>query len=271
MSKYAIVFSSENKSDDREKMAMGLAYSIRKHMPDVDVYCGNFTNNAPSIEARLWFRKHNITLVTDKIFDIDKDDNSVMFLRTFTQDYFARMLLDQYDFLVYVDIDVVFLKPLEFNFDPTSPMILTETCPPAVHHYHATYLTDFAGNLYYNWIQVINKHNRYIFELDWSDLYTVTEHNADKMISKLIDNSDLLRIEQQLGGYYGFKWLTLDSYAHHYDSLKEIGTLYLLEWIRPDAYQEYKDLFERRLNIKIENDETYWDRVIKAYNEERTP
>jgi hypothetical protein len=271
LNKFAIVFSYENKAENtvdvtlstaHEKMAMGLSYSIRQHMPDIDVYCGSFTNHRISEYAKPWFKKYNINLVEELLFtDIGKLD-SYMFLRTFTKDYFAKRLLDKYDYIIYLDIDVIMLAPISFTFNPTSPIILTETMPDWITRWHSKHLTDFTGNLYYNWVDIINSHNSYIFNLDFTDPYVLTEHNADKLVSNRIDASSLEKIEQDIGGYHTcFKPPKPYHLFYHYDSFSEAGSLYALKKTHPLEYKKYFGLFEHVLNTPIRNKEGYWEEI----------
>jgi hypothetical protein len=276
LSKFAIVFSSENKavldvidsngSSPYEKMVMGLAFSIRQHHADVDVYCGNFTNNRISQYAQNWFTNLNVQYVDDVVFDdIGNGAAAACFLRTFCKDYFAKRLLSQYDYLIYLDVDVILLKPIVFDFDPTGPMILTETMEEWVRNYHRSSLADLEGPLYFSWVDIINNHNKHIFDLDWNDPYSITEHNADVVVSNRIAKTDLQKIEQSIGSYNISKPVTERTIFHHYDSLGDEGSFYAIEDLYPDMYKKYKFMFEKILNTKIRNIKGYWEKISKEF------
>lgn len=269
LNNFAIVFSYENKTvletivnTDHEKMAMALAFSIRQHMPAVPVFCGSFTNNTPSDVGRRWFTKYNVNLLEELIFDDIGKSDGYMFLRTFTKDYFAKKLLSNYDFLLYLDIDVLALRPFEFPFDPSGPMVLTEKMPNWIKKWHLHHLDDFEGNLYYNWIEIINTHNSYLFDLDFTDPYVTKNHNADKIVSTNIDNSDLEIIDQNIGGYHPcLKPPAQSQICYHYDSLGQEGSLHAIKDTHPAEYQKYMMLFKDILNTKISNQPGYWENI----------
>lgn len=274
-SNYAIIFSVENKheggSPDRsstyEKMAIALTKSIRQHMPDVDVYCGCFTNNTLSDFAKQHFAQNNINVYEDMQFAKIGKDDSYMFLRSFTKHYFATRLLSRYDYLVYVDIDVLFLKPIEFDFDPASDVALVDTMPDWVVDFLSEYMEPLNVPLLYNWLDVVNKYNQHVFDMNYADPAILKDHMADIVVSQRLHDSDLKLIEQQIGGYHCVKPLTDKSVAYHYDSLGYAGSLYHLKPLYPKVYKQYKMLFEKVLNVPITNQEGYWEEVRDRYYE----
>ena len=271
--KSAIVFSVENKRDGIspdesstfEKMSIALAHSIRQHMPDIDIYCGSFTNNSVSPLARGYFEKFNVNVVQDCIFNDVGNDDSYMFLRSFTKYYFGNLLLARYDYLVYVDIDVLALAPFEFSFDASGPIAVIDTMPPWVTDFLKEYMHDLSVPLLYNWFDIVNKHNLHIFDMDYTDKNILHKHTADIIVSERLHASDLTLIEQTMGGYHCVKPLTKDSLAYHYDSLGYAGTLYHLETTHPKVYTQYKTFFERILNVPVINQVGYWENVRDEY------
>jgi hypothetical protein len=87
------------------------------------------------------------------------------------------------------------------------------------------------------------------------------DHASDVIISSRIDQSLLSKIEQSFGGYGIEKPPTSESAAHHYDSLGAHGTLYLLRDTHPHLYKKYTMLFNKVLDVQINNEEGYWDSV----------
>lgn len=272
---YAIVFSSENKvrfdtfdinhSSSHEKMAIGLAYSIRQFHKDVDIYCGNFTNNTVSEYAQKWFKALNVNYVNDVQFTNIGNNDSYCFLRTYCKDYFAKQLLGQYDYILYLDTDVVQLNPIQFNFDPTGPIAIKQTMPQWTANYHAEHLAGLEGSLIYNWVDIINQHNRHLFEIDWSNPENLIVHNADVIISNRLLKTDLTVIEQNVGGYHFFRPLTVTDIFHHYDSLGDEGTFTDIANVDFTKYQKYLTFFERVLNIKITNNPEYWIKIAEEH------
>lgn len=280
--KHAIVFSAENqikpgsadKSSGYEKMAIALAYSLRDSMSNVDLYCANFTSNTLSELARNHFKRLDVNLIEDCVFPaintqtfIGKIDNVINdyytfngFLRNFTKDYFAKRLLDKYDYLIYTDIDVLWFKEPVFDFDPSGPIALVEPTPIWCKRFLTKQVADnLDKNLYLNWVDIINKHNRFLFDIDYKNLQL--DHASDVVLSERIDTSNLIKIEQQFGGYGVDKPPTKDSAAFHYDSLGAHGTLYLLQDAQPNMYKKYTMLFDKVLNVTVKNQVGYWESI----------
>ena len=260
MSKSAIVFSVEHKGNSNfEKMAIGLAHTIRTYDKDIDIYCGNFTNNKSSKFGLEWFDKLDVNYVNDTQFDSIDEDDSFCFLRTYCKDYFAKRLLKDYDYLIYLDVDVVQFNPIELNFDPTAPMVLVHTMPDWVRNYHSQFLTNLSGPLYYNWIDIVNDHNQHLYNIDWTDPKNLTNHEADVILSNKINQTELTIVEQTIGGYHTDFMPNKNTVFYHYDDLGDDGSLYLLEAVDAVKYKRITMFFETILNIKITNQPSYWD------------
>lgn len=266
MKKFSIIFTIENREldSDLEKMSVVLASSIRTTMPDIDVYCGVFTDNtlSPNIVSHL--KKLDIKIINDNIFYNVKKDN--LFLRPFCQKYFAEKLLDQYEYLVYIDVDCIFLKPLTFNFDPTGPIVLVDHIPDWVKSFESTYTKVTSDRLYYNWISIVNNHNKYLFNLDYTDPKILFEKNADIELSKVIESSNLQKIQQTIGAYHCLHPVTLDTQVIHYDDFMEDGSLLNLRPLYLNTYIKYKLLIENVLGVKIRNVEGYWEKIKDTYS-----
>lgn len=247
-------------------------------MPDVPVYLGNFTSNKLSDWGRSHFERLKVNIVEDLIFPqvnsqlyegvpdtIDGAGDYYVFsgfLRSFTKTYFAKRLLDRYDFLLYIDIDAVVLKPIEFNFDPTSSIALIEPIPSWVLDYVSRYTTDpLRGNFYLNWIDVINKHNMDIFDIDYMSEAVCADHASDVIVTNRIDQSDLQPIEQPFGVCYPLAEPVQGHCAYHYDSFGTPGTFYMLERSHPSLYKKYMMFIEHVLKEKLTNEPTHWDEI----------
>lgn len=233
-------------------------------MPTVDVYCGSFTNNRLSAYAKNHFNNLNVKIEEWSIFDGITTPLTAMFLRSFTKHYFANRLLDKYDYIVYSDVDVLCLKPIEFDFDPTGKVIVVDKMPEWVKQYQRQYTDIPQGNLYYNWFDVINKHNAHVYDIDYfGDM--LVEHRADVEISKRIDNSGLEIIDQTFGGYHCFKPVNADSIAYHYDDPGPEGSLINLKAMHPEMYNKYKFFFEKILNVRVSEATGFWENVKKQF------
>jgi hypothetical protein len=266
LKKFSIIFTTENRNleSELEKMSVVLATSIRTTMPDVDIYCGVFTDNKLSYNIVSHLENLNVKIINDNIFYNVKTDN--LFLRPFCQKYFAEKLLDQYEYLVYIDVDCIFLKPLEFNFDPTEPIVLVDHMPKWVKAFESTYTKVTNDALYYNWISIVNNHNKHIFDLDYTDPNILFEKNADIAISKSIENSSLEKIQQTIGAYHCLHPVTLDTQVIHYDDFMEDGSLLNLRPLYLNTYIKYKLLIENVLGVKIRNVDGYWEKIKDMYS-----
>ena len=276
MKKFAIIFSAENRrhwEQDQgdnitlyEKMAVGLADSIRQHMPDIDVYCGCFTQHTLSDWAKKHLNKYNVTLCEDTVFPDLKPATYNLFLRHFTKHYFAKKLLDDYDYLVYIDIDAIILRPIEFPFDPTGPVVIVDTMPEWAKA-HQKLFTELPLNttLFYLWFDIINVHNSYIFDIDYQDEKVLYDHNLDVIITNRILESNLDIIEQDFGGYHCFKPPKATDLAYHYDGLTSEGSLYMIKDTHPSIFKKYVFFFEKILNAKIENEPGKWEKIKADY------
>lgn len=271
--KYAIVFSTENRIDrdqfdDRgsspfEKMALALVHSIRMH-DDCDVYCATFTQNKLSSYARLAFIKAKVKVVDPVLFpDIGRDEH--MFLRSFTKQFFGRMLLDQYDYLIYIDPDAVMLAKPKFDFDPTGRIITTSTMPQWVVNYHNQQLDGLRAPLVFSWVDIINKHNVHLHDFDWEDPVVRHNHYTNVEYSNRLLNTELQLIEQRFGGYHNVAPTTADSIFYHYDSLEDFGSLYVLKQHHSKQLAATTKYIEQELRIKIANQEGYWEAIAKAH------
>ena len=282
MKNFAIIFSLESRKhwvNDQyfpvtlyEKMAVALADSIRVQMPNVDVYCGSFTEHTLSNWTRKFFTKYNITVCEELLFPDLKPATYNIFLRSFTKHYFAKKILDQYDYLVYIDIDALVLKPFEFSFDPTSPIVVVDTMPEWAKAEQKRF-TDLPLNttLFYLWFDIINGHNEWVFDIDYTDPNILYDHNLDVIITKRIVDSNLQIIEQEFGGYHCFKPPKETDLAYHYDGLTAEGSLYMIKDTNPGLYKKYVLFFEKILNVKIENEPGHWENIKANYEENKYP
>jgi len=274
LSRYAVIFTVENKgiygydgiTSTIEKMAVVMATSVKEHMSDVDMYCGCFTRYLLSENIKHHLKKLKVNIVEDLKFIHSELDNTALFLRIFAKDYFAKMLLDKYDYLIYLDVDCLLLKPIKFNFDPTGPIALVDKMPDWVKKFESQSTVVPEGNLYYNWIDIVNNNNKFLFELDWSDYSKILGKVADGYFSKNIDESGLEIIQQTIGAYHCLHSLTKDHQLIHYDDLGPQGNFIMIQKMYPSVYLKYKILIETVLHSKITNEIGYWEKVKEQYS-----
>lgn len=267
MNNFAIVFTFEKTQFAGDKSSILLAASIKNTMPNIDVYCGLFTHNIPDAAILENLTKLGVTVVS-AIQDFPGKSPMNMFLRSYAKHYFANELLDKYDYIVYVDVDALFLKPLAFDFDPTQPFVLVDKMPDWVKRFESTYthtqLPD--DNIYYNWIDIINKHNKHLFDLDYKDTNIQFEKTSDILVSKRIDESELPKIQQTFGAYHCLHPLTEDSQVMHYDSFEDDGSFINLRHTHPDKYARYSILLEKVLNVQVTNVEGLWESRMQQFS-----
>ncbi len=252
MNNFCIVFSVEKNVDEPnyEKMAVLLAKSIRDTMPNVDIHCGVFTNRVPSQETIKQLIDLDVGMNFNKKFEVE-DESVNYFLRNYTKYYFSK-LLDKYNYIVYVDIDVIFLKPFIYQLPKNS--VLVEEVPDYIIDKEVKYLRGYKGKLYYNWFDVITKDNKFIFDVDYTKQF---EKESDILVSKNILKSNLNIIHQNIGAYYPKHKLN-DSTLFHYDGFIDSGSFYELETYSRKLYQKYRLYSERILKFNNNNNKEYW-------------
>ena len=265
MNNFAIIFTFEKTQYAGDTSSVLLAASIKNTMPDVDVYCGLFTNNTPDTPILENLTKLGVNIVS-AIQDFPGKSPMNMFLRSYAKYYFANDLLDKYDYLVYIDVDALFLKPLVFDFDPTQPFVLVDKMPDWVKRFESTYTHLPNENIYYNWIDIINQHNKHLYDLDYKDPNIQFEKTSDIIVSRRIDESNLPKIQQTIGAYHCLHPLTEDSQVIHYDSFEDDGSFINLKYTHPDKYSRYSILLEKVLNVKVTNVEGIWEARMRKFS-----
>lgn len=257
---FCIVFSVENSDSEPnfEKMSVLLANSIRDTMPNVDVFCGMFTNRNISEPTLKMLKAKNVTIIEDEKFIVDS--NSInFFLRNYTKYYFTHEmnLLEDYDYVLYVDIDVIFIKP--FNVTIPNNSIIVEEVPEYIKNSkEKDYIGIVSIPLYYNWYDIITNDNKHIFDINYKE-YDICK-TSDIVISKNITNSSLELIPQTVGAYYPKHGLNNESQLFHYDGFIDSGYFYKLKDSNEKLYKKYCILVEKILKIKITNIPDFWDK-----------
>jgi hypothetical protein len=262
---FAFIFTVEKTKGDFQNSSVLLATSIRNNMPSVDIYCGLFSKYLPDLHILDHLKKLNVDLVYDQR-SVNAEPPMNLFMRNFTKDYFAKRLLGKYDYLVYVDADALMLNPISLDFDPVSPFHLVDEMPRWVKRFESTYTAIPDCNLYYNWIDVINNHNKHIFDMDYNDPTIQYQKQSDILVSNRIDESNLPKIQQTIGAYHCLHPLTTKHQFMHYDSFGEDGTFISLQAVHPDKYARYCILLERVLKVQVKNEEGTWEKIMHDYS-----
>lgn len=251
----AIIFALDNNWHEPkyDMMAVLLVKSIRQHNPDIDIYCGVFTNRVPSDRAMNIIKEMGVKVVTDQTFTVGEYSCNY-FLRSYCCHYFSD-LLDEYDQLIYLDVDVLVLKPLNITIPDNSVMV--ELVPKDIADIEAPYIDDAKFPMYYNWVTIVNKNNKYLWDMDY-DVYRELKH-SDVEVSKRINISWLSIVHQDIGAYYPKHELKDDTILFHYDGFIDSGSFWRLAEYDEMMYRQYLIYAERVLGLKNENDKEYWN------------
>lgn len=256
--KQAVIFALEasNYEPNYEKMAILLVRSLRDTNPDIDIYCGIFTERMPCDGTLKRLELMDVKIVSDVKFNTGP--NAVnYFLRNYCCHYFASEmdLLAQYDRLIYLDIDVIVLNALDFDFPSNG--LLVERVPDKIVQKEKEYIGEVDYPLYYNWVSVVTEQNKGVFNIDYAKHTYMKE--SDKQVSMKITASGLELVDQQIGAYYPKHELTSNSVLFHYDGFIDSGSFYKLEEHNPALYKKYWLYATKAIGLELANDQGYWN------------
>ena len=255
--KQAVIFALEAGIDepDYEKMAILLVRSIRDFNPDIDIYCGIFTNRVPDQTTLNSLQAMGVEIYIDKQFYVEPDSINY-FLRNYCCHWFGNYLLDEYDQLIYLDIDVLVLHELDI---PYFSGVWVQPVPDYIKSFERPYIGEVEGNLYYNWFTNINSQNVHVWDIDYSNTYM---KESDRLVSQRIDACGITTEKYIFGAYYPDTELKDSTRLFHYDGFIDSGTFYKLQEHRPDLYRRYKIYAEQVMGIKLNNDAHFWEKVL---------
>lgn len=259
--KQAVIFSLENSNNEPnyEKLSLLLSKSLKDTNADVDVYCGIFTDRQPSKSVLDLLTENGTTIINDIRFRVE--ENSInYFLRNYCCYYFSHVvnLLEKYDRLIYLDIDVLVLSSLD-EIDIPDNAVIVEQVPENILKFEKSYIGTVDYPLYYNWYSIINKTNKHIYDIDYINNTYLKE--SDKLVSQNINNSKLDIIHQTVGAYYPKHALNSNTVLFHYDGFIDSGNFYKLEDYDQPLYRKYFAYAAHVLNIKQENDKSFWNDI----------
>lgn len=280
----AIIFTAEHSlhEDHFEKMACLLAYSIRYFHEDINIYCGVFSDKVLTERTKERLRQLDVTVVEDIIFKDNTIEHKNYMNRSYCQYYFFKNLLCSHDYLIYLDIDVILLKPIDFlEMSKLGGSIITYDYPKeAIYWDNKMIQSETTGieelniddKLYFNFIAVINEHNGYIFEDVWKGILDFDSYNLKFMtdFSKIVERSRINRVQNpNFAAWYPNLPVTDDTVFFHYDGLHEAGTLNRLKGRTPlhDVYVAYI----REMGIEIESPGFYFEKIYLNMLKELVP
>ncbi|MDA9953495.1 hypothetical protein N9D61_04040 [Planktomarina sp.] len=259
--KTAVIFSLErsNNEPQYEALSVLLTKSIRETSPETDIYCGIFTNRQPSQSIIKQLQSYDVNILKDCRFDVEPDSVNY-FLRNYCCYYFSHLhnLLEKYDRLIYLDIDVLVLRNISTVNIPDNS-VLVEQVPDNILEFEKDYIGTVDHPLYYNWISVINNTNKQVYDIDYKSNTHLKQ--SDILVSKNINASNLRIIDQDIGAYYPKSKLKPYTVAFHYDGFIDSGSFWRLESIFPQMHKKYSVYAQHVLNITQENNKRFWDDI----------
>lgn len=248
MCKQCICFSlSKNiKEKNYEYLTLLLLKSLELTNPNIDLYCGLFTDKLPD-EKLLKLIKDKVNIIHDKKFKVNGNRN--YFLRLYTMYYFTHVynLLEKYDQVIYVDIDVVFLK--NFNYILPNKSILIETFP--------NYILKEVDKKYINkpyffpWFQILTKDNKFIYDLNYN-----SDTLQDDYFNAIIE-SNLKQIPIEFGALYDYKPLRNDTLVFHHDGFIWMG--YGFKLLDTNFKNDFKPIIDRYFDLN-DIEYYYWEK-----------
>lgn len=235
MCKQCIVFSlSQNtKEKNYEYLTLLLLKSLELTNPNIDLYCGLFTDKLPCNDL-LNQIKNKVHIIKDQKFTVNGNRN--YFLRLYTMYYFTHIynLLDNYQQIIYVDIDVVFLK--KFNYILPKNSILIETLPDYI--LKEVDIKYIGKPYYFPWFNILTNDNKFIFDLNYNDLDSL----QDQFINKL-HNSNLNKLPITFRALYGIQSLNNDTVVFHHDGFIWMG--YGFKLLDTKFKDQFKPIIDR--------------------------
>lgn len=265
--KPAIILAVERgkHEDNYEKLACLLVYSIRLFHKGINIYCGIFSDNTITEQTRENLQQLDVTIMEDIIFkdnnikqSITLKGNTIEYTnymnRSYCQYYFSEKLLNKYDYLIYLDIDVVLLKPINFlELSKLGKSIITYDYPKeAVYLDNQSIQSETTGveeldiddDLYFNFIAVINKYNKHIFKGAWENICNFKTYSLKFMteFSASIKRERIDRVKNpNFAAWYPHLPVTDETVFFHHDGFHERGTLNRLKGITSlhETFTEY--------------------------------
>jgi len=240
--------------ENYQELAVLLAYSLKmSQISNYRLICGLFTNRKPSDHIIKLLKRYNVEIVTDLKFTFHNREVPY-YLRHYTSYYFSKI----YNNFMYLDLDVLVLKPLDDIYK--KDIMYLEKIPDDIILKEVKYvpgIDKLKYPIYYNWYQMINQYNRFLYDMDYN--LFLKHKECDLEISRRIDKyKNIINTVPQTKGAYYPKHKLDNSYLFHYDGFINSGTLYKLEEYDPLYYKKIKLFLKHILKIELKNDKLYW-------------
>ena len=250
---YCIVFCVFKSHQSQEYFSEVLVESLKDTNPEISRYC---LLNIHDLDFKLikYLKKNNNIVYYKNEYKnaIDLENN---YLRNYCCYYFSHIydLTLKYKYVIYVDIDVVFLNKINFALPDNS--LFVEEMPKEIKTFDLTYTSE---HVFLNWIDVITSQNKFVHQ--FNDTYY---NYAEREYSKEVLKSGLTLLSQNFGAIYPVKPLTKDSVCFHYDDVNRFSYFSKLKELYPDQYIKYKNILSKHFNVlECQN---FWENLCQIH------
>ena len=237
--KYCIVFCVFKSCENQEYFSEVLVESLKETNPDIPLYC---LLNIHEIDFRLInYLRLNTNIVYNKKDYKNSIDLENNYLRNYCCYYFSHVydLTNEYDYVIYVDIDVIFLNKIHFTLP--EDCLYVEEMPDEIKKFDLNYSFE---HIFFNWIDVITKQNKFIHRFN-NNYYNYAEREYSQEVLK----SGFKLISQPLGAIYPYKPLSKSSICFHYDDVNKFSYFSKLKDVFPEKYIKYRDILLKHFNV----------------------
>jgi hypothetical protein len=274
--KPAIIFAIENSNHEPnyEYLSCLLAKSIRLFHKDVDIYCGVFSDKSLSKQTINILERLNVKIVHHIHFKKTHSELPNCLIRLFCQYYFYTNLQDKYEYLIYLDVDILLLKPINFNYmSSIKNNILTYDWPKENLYLEEKSIKeqstnqidfDIDSNFYLNIVNIISKSTGHIIEKTWESINIKTDinnYNWNVKYNSIVDSSNVKKIHNsRIVAFFPNLPVTDETVFFHYDGIHERSTLNRIKDISP-VYSKYME-YINEFGIIYDSDGLYYEKYI---------
>ena len=263
MNKFCFIYNIEQTWNDNvnshyDIMSILVAQSIREIYPEVDVYASFMSNINTKLDDKIKYELEKLQVhISYTVDNIDETKDNYYLRHKCIQNFLH--LLNIYDNLVYVDIDTYLLKEIPQNYFQNNSIYIEDVPYNIKKYLEQNYINNYDINLplFYNWFQIINNTNKFIYDIELDD---ISKH-SDVQITKNILNSELFLIDNDQP-YYPKKTIKDNSFIIHYDTFGEEGSLIFIKDIYPKLFFKIKTLLKYKYNVILKNDPKFWAKEL---------
>jgi len=269
MKKFCFIYNIEQTWSDQineyyDIMSILIGQSIRNIYQDIDIYASFIRNDSSKIilKQHIVNELNELNIIINYFEETNLDDNK--------DNYYLRhrciqnyiYLLEKYENIVYVDIDAYLFSKIPDIYFQKDAIIIEEVPYIIKKNRECLFIGDYDINepLYYNWFQIINNSNKFVYNIKL-DTYN---KQADVQITKNILNSNLKYIINDQP-YYPKKEINNKSFIIHYDSFGEEGSLIFLKDIYPKMFFKLKIMLEFKYKVNLLNNKSFWEKEFKKW------